>query len=133
MDFNTWKQFYEWGFCTIEQLKQAVKQGMLTTEQYKEICGEDYAPVIPIAPIQPVQTQVEPSIPKVENKVETPTTTSDIKPVTEPKKEVESQVELTQPKVEIQNSSNASEDKSVQPENNLTQSQTEITEVKPVE
>ena len=97
MDFNTWKEFYEWGFCTIEQLKQAVKQGMLTTEQYKEICGEDYAP---IAPIQPVQPQVEPSTPKVENKVEAPSTTSDVKPVVEPNKEVESQVESAQPKVE---------------------------------
>ena len=130
MDFNTWKQFYQWGFCTIEQLKQAVKQGMLTPEQYKEICVEDYAPA---APVQPVQPQVEPSTPKVENKVETPGTTSDVKPVVEPKKEVESQVESTQSKVEMQNSSNASEGKSVQPEINLTQSETETTEVKPVE
>lgn len=133
MDFNTWKQFYEWGFCTIEQLKQAVKQGMLTTEQYKEICGEDYAPAALIAPVQP---QVEQSTPKVETpvqpiqpQVETPSTTSDEKPVAEPKKEVES----TQPKVEIQNSSNALEGKSVQSENNSIQSQTETTEVKPVE
>ena len=117
MDFNTWKQFYEWGFCTIELIKQAVKQGMLST-------------------VQPVQPQVEQSTPKVETpvqpiqpQVEIPSTTSDEKPVAEPKKEVES----TQPKVEIQNSSNALEGKSVQPENNSIQSQTETTEVKPVE
>lgn len=42
MDFNTWKQFYQWGFCTLEQLKQAVEQGMLTKAQYQEITGETY-------------------------------------------------------------------------------------------
>ncbi len=39
MDFNTWKQFYEWGFCTKEQLQEAVDGGMLTQEQYNEIVG----------------------------------------------------------------------------------------------
>ncbi len=46
MDFNTWKQFYEWGFCTKEQLQEAVDGGMLTQEQYNEIVGtQDSTPV----------------------------------------------------------------------------------------
>lgn len=39
MDFNTWKDFYAWGFCTKEQLEEAVKQGMLSNEQYNSIVG----------------------------------------------------------------------------------------------
>lgn len=39
MDFNTWKQFYGWGFCTKEQLEQVVKQGELTIDQYNSIVG----------------------------------------------------------------------------------------------
>lgn len=39
MDFNTWKEFYQWGFCTKEDLKQALDQEMLTKAQYDEILG----------------------------------------------------------------------------------------------
>lgn len=39
MDFNTWKEFYNWGFCTKEDLKQALDQEMLTKAQYDEILG----------------------------------------------------------------------------------------------
>lgn len=39
MDFNTWKEFYNWGFCTKEDLKQALEQEMLTQQQYDEILG----------------------------------------------------------------------------------------------
>ncbi|MGL4990952.1 MAG: XkdX family protein [Sarcina sp.] len=42
MDFNTWKQFYEWGFATKEQLMEAVKENMITPIQYKEITGDVY-------------------------------------------------------------------------------------------
>lgn len=42
MDFNTWKEFYGWGFATITQLREAVKEGLLTQDQFKEITGQDY-------------------------------------------------------------------------------------------
>lgn len=45
MDFNTWKEFYNWGFCTKEQLQEAVDGGMLTKAQYDEILGiQELAP-----------------------------------------------------------------------------------------
>lgn len=40
MNFETWKEFYQWGMATKEQLIEAVKEGLLTSEQYKEIVGE---------------------------------------------------------------------------------------------
>lgn len=42
MDFNTWKEFYGWGFCTVAQLQQAVKQNIITSDEYKDITKEDY-------------------------------------------------------------------------------------------
>lgn len=39
MEFQDWKQFYEWGFCTQAQLQEAVQLGMLTEQQYNEIVG----------------------------------------------------------------------------------------------
>ncbi len=39
MDFQDWKEFYGWGFCTQAQLQQAVQYGMLTEQQYDEIVG----------------------------------------------------------------------------------------------
>ena len=47
MDFNTWKEFYGWGFASKEQVKQAVKQNVLTITQYKEITGDDYIIAVP--------------------------------------------------------------------------------------
>lgn len=58
MDFNTWKEFYGWGFCTISQLQQAVKQNMLTDLQYKDITGKDYPVIETKVPIQ-VKTPIE--------------------------------------------------------------------------
>ncbi|WP_084764535.1 XkdX family protein [Clostridium massiliamazoniense] len=40
MNFETWKEFYQWGMATKEQLVEAVSEGLLTSEQYKEIVGE---------------------------------------------------------------------------------------------
>lgn len=51
MDFNTWKEFYNWGFCTKDDLKQALEQGMLTKAQYDDILG--------IQEPVPVQTKSE--------------------------------------------------------------------------
>ena len=84
MDFNTWKEFYGWGFASKEQVKQAVKQNVLTITQYKEITGDDYiiaAPIIKssvpetpnIQPSQPVD--VKPIVPEVT------TQPTDIKPI----------------------------------------------------
>ncbi|MGL4762462.1 MAG: XkdX family protein [Sarcina sp.] len=42
MDFNTWKEFYGWGFATIEQLEEAVKENLLTASQFTEITGQAY-------------------------------------------------------------------------------------------
>lgn len=42
MDFNTWKEFYGWGFATIEQLKEAVQESLLTASQFTEITGQVY-------------------------------------------------------------------------------------------
>ena len=55
MDFNTWKQFYGWGFCDKEQLQQSVNQGLLTQEQYNEIVNP--APIKPVIPTVPVKEE----------------------------------------------------------------------------
>lgn len=39
MEFEDWKEFYGWGFCTQAQLQEAVQLGILTEEQYNEIVG----------------------------------------------------------------------------------------------
>lgn len=39
MDFETWKQFYNWGFCTAEQLKEALEQSLITQDEYNSILG----------------------------------------------------------------------------------------------
>jgi uncharacterized XkdX family phage protein len=41
--FEYYQQFYEWGWCTITQLKRAVEPlGQITRAQYEEICGQPY-------------------------------------------------------------------------------------------
>ena len=64
MDFNTWKEFYGWGFASKEQLQQAVSQGMLTQEQYNEIINP--TPVAPIKPVMPTVPTVEKPTTKTE-------------------------------------------------------------------
>ncbi|MGL4760418.1 MAG: XkdX family protein [Sarcina sp.] len=62
MDFNTWKEFYGWGFASKEQLQQAVKQNILTIAQYKEITGDDYIITVPsIKPSEPATTNIQPA------------------------------------------------------------------------
>ena len=90
MDFETWKEFYGWGFCTKEDLKQALEQEMLTQQQYDEILGiqepvstptkgEGTAETKPVEntkseaenkPIQPQETKSEPEAKPIVN--ETP-------------------------------------------------------------
>lgn len=74
MDFNTWKQFYGWGFCTKEQLEQAVKQGELTIDQYNSIVGVQ-APVTmenkQVSNIVPETTTDESKKNEVENQAPT--------------------------------------------------------------
>ena len=40
--FEKYKERYEKGYCTKEQLKKIVALGRLTADEYKEITGEDY-------------------------------------------------------------------------------------------
>lgn len=61
MDFNTWKEFYAWDWVTKEQVEQAVKDGILTPEQYKEITN------LQIAEVQPVETKEQEQLPVKEN------------------------------------------------------------------
>lgn len=42
MDFETIKSNYEKGLWNIVLVKMAVKKGLITKEQYKEITGKDY-------------------------------------------------------------------------------------------
>ena len=36
------KERYDKGYIRIDQLKRYVELGVITPEQYKEICGKDY-------------------------------------------------------------------------------------------
>lgn len=40
--FEKYRERYQKGGCTKEQLKRIVSLGRLTPEEYKEITGEDY-------------------------------------------------------------------------------------------
>ena len=42
MNFEKIKYNYEKGFWSIAMVKMAVKKGIITKEQYKEITGEEY-------------------------------------------------------------------------------------------
>ncbi|MGL4761126.1 MAG: XkdX family protein [Sarcina sp.] len=88
MDFNTWKEFYGWGFASKNQLQQAVTQGMLTQEQYNEIVSPvSIKPVIPTVPVkeqpnEPVVTPTPIEKPKVESV--TPAQTTPVENAKEP-------------------------------------------------
>lgn len=40
---NKIKKWYEQGLWTLDMVKNAVKKGVITEEEYKEITGEAYA------------------------------------------------------------------------------------------
>jgi len=40
--FDFWKMAYESDWCTLDQLKQAVQENLITADEYKTICGQDY-------------------------------------------------------------------------------------------
>lgn len=42
MNFETIKKNYEKGLWSAPMVKMAVKKGIITKEQYKEITGKDY-------------------------------------------------------------------------------------------
>lgn len=42
MNFETIKRNYDRGLWSIPMVKMAVRKGVITKEQYKEIVGEDY-------------------------------------------------------------------------------------------
>lgn len=42
MNYETIKKNYEKGLWTVQLVKMAVKKGVITKEQYKEITGNDY-------------------------------------------------------------------------------------------
>lgn len=42
MNYETIKKNYEKGLWTAQLVKMAVKKGVITKEQYKEITGNDY-------------------------------------------------------------------------------------------
>lgn len=41
-NFNFWQMAYKYGWCTLDQLKQAVQEKLITADEYKTICGQDY-------------------------------------------------------------------------------------------
>lgn len=41
-----WELAFEWGWATTEQLREVVKYGEITEEDFKRITGEDYAPAV---------------------------------------------------------------------------------------
>lgn len=41
-NFEKWNDRYKKNWCTKEQLKKLVQLNVLTTNEYKEITGEDY-------------------------------------------------------------------------------------------
>lgn len=43
MSFERVKYYYEAGLWSIPMVKVAVRKGVITKEQYREITGEDYA------------------------------------------------------------------------------------------
>ena len=42
MSFERIKYYFDAGLWTVPMVKMAVKKGVITKEQYKEIVGEDY-------------------------------------------------------------------------------------------
>lgn len=42
MNYNTVKRFYSSGLWSLNMVKMAVRKGIITKEQYKEITGEPY-------------------------------------------------------------------------------------------
>lgn len=49
-NFDFWKMAYDMGAIDVDMLKQAVKTdsnpyGEITTDEFKTICGQDFAPV----------------------------------------------------------------------------------------
>lgn len=43
MNYNTVKRNYERGLWSIAMVKMAVRKGIITKEEFKEITGQDYA------------------------------------------------------------------------------------------
>lgn len=43
MNFETIKKNYDRGLWSVSMVKMAVRKGIVTKEQYKEITGKDYA------------------------------------------------------------------------------------------
>lgn len=43
MNFNTIKRNYDRGLWTKQMVKMAVRKGIITAKQYKEITGDDYS------------------------------------------------------------------------------------------
>ena len=43
MNFETIKKNYDRGLWSVSMVKMAVRKGIITKEQYKEIVGKDYA------------------------------------------------------------------------------------------
>lgn len=43
MNFETIKKNYDRGLWSVSMVKMAVRKGIITKEQYKEITGKDYA------------------------------------------------------------------------------------------
>ena len=42
MNYNTIKRFYSSGLWNVAMVKIAVRKGVITKEQFKEITGQDY-------------------------------------------------------------------------------------------
>lgn len=40
--FEKWRDRYEQGYCTKEQLRRLVALGVLTAAEYEDITGEEY-------------------------------------------------------------------------------------------
>jgi hypothetical protein len=40
--FNFWQMCYKNGWVTIDQVKQAVVKGLLTTDEFQQITGQTY-------------------------------------------------------------------------------------------
>lgn len=42
MNYNTVKRFYNSGLWNLNMVRMAVRKGVITEEQYKEITGKEY-------------------------------------------------------------------------------------------
>ena len=84
MDFNTWKEFYQWGFCTKEDLKQALEQEMLTKQQYDEILGIQEPTPVPTNKGESTEGAKPVDNTKSDNQENKPTAETENKPIQEP-------------------------------------------------